>query len=44
MDLTLAFIAAIDGDKAAASVQHNAEYYPDGRIYGDPSRHMYENN
>lgn len=34
MDLTLAFIEAIDGPAAAAAVQHNAEYYPDGRLYG----------
>lgn len=34
MDLTLGFIEAIDGPAAAASVQHNAEYYPDGRLYG----------
>ncbi|WP_417519573.1 DJ-1/PfpI family protein [Minwuia sp.] len=35
IDLTLGFIAAIDGDDAAASVQHNAEYYPEGIVYGD---------
>jgi transcriptional regulator GlxA family with amidase domain len=34
MDLLLGFIAAIDGEKAARIVQKNAEYYPDGRIYG----------
>jgi transcriptional regulator GlxA family with amidase domain len=34
IDLTLGFIAAVDGEDAAASVQHNAEYYPEGRIYG----------
>ena len=38
MDLLLGFIAAIDGEKAAGSVQKNAEYYPDGRIYGEPPR------
>jgi transcriptional regulator GlxA family with amidase domain len=38
MDLALGFIAEIDGADAAASVQHNAEYYPEGRIYGDPER------
>ncbi|MDF1734377.1 MAG: DJ-1/PfpI family protein [Minwuia sp.] len=40
MDLTLGFIAEVDGEEAAASVQHNAEYYPDGRIYGDNARHV----
>lgn len=35
MDLTLGFVAAVDGEAAAASVQLNAEYYPEGRIYGD---------
>ena len=35
MDLALGFIETIDGTKAAASVQKNAEYYPDGRIYGE---------
>ena len=35
MDLLLGFIEAIDGTKAAGSVQKNAEYYPDGRIYGE---------
>lgn len=35
IDLTLGFIAAIDGDDVAGSVQHNAEYYPEGRVYGD---------
>lgn len=36
IDLTLAFIEAVDGTKAADSVQKNAEYYPDGRLYGVP--------
>ncbi len=40
MDLLLGFIAEIDGDRAAASVQHNAEYYPDGCIHGDNARHL----
>jgi len=40
MDLTLGFIAAIDGETAAGAVQHNAEYYPDGRIYGDNGIHL----
>lgn len=35
IDLTLGFISAVDGESAAADVQHNAEYYPEGRIYGD---------
>jgi transcriptional regulator GlxA family with amidase domain len=34
MDLLLAFIAAVDGPEAAGIVQHNAEYYPDGHLYG----------
>ncbi|MBS0559933.1 MAG: DJ-1/PfpI family protein [Proteobacteria bacterium] len=34
MDLLLAFIAAEAGEAAAAAVQLNAEYYPDGRLYG----------
>lgn len=34
IDLTLAFIEAIDGPEAAASVQLNAEYFPDGKLYG----------
>jgi transcriptional regulator GlxA family with amidase domain len=40
IDLTLAFIAAIDGEDAAASVQHNAEYYPDGRTYGRNAKNL----
>ena len=34
IDMTLAFIAAIGGERAASLVQHNAEYYPDHTIYG----------
>lgn len=34
IDLTLAFIEAMDGPEAAAAVQLNAEYFPDGRLYG----------
>ncbi|MEM8789056.1 MAG: DJ-1/PfpI family protein [Pseudomonadota bacterium] len=34
MDLMLHFIAETAGEEAAAITQHNAEYYPDGRIYG----------
>jgi transcriptional regulator GlxA family with amidase domain len=34
IDLTLAFIAAVAGEEKASIVQYNAEYYPDGRIYG----------
>ncbi len=34
MDLLLGFIETIDGTKAAAAVQKNAEYFPDGRLYG----------
>lgn len=34
IDMTLAFIAAIAGEDAAGSVQHNAEYYPDPVLYG----------
>ena len=35
MDLLLGFIETIDGTKAAGNVQQTAEYYPDGRIYGE---------
>ncbi|WP_416899681.1 MAG: DJ-1/PfpI family protein [Minwuia sp.] len=35
IDLALGFIAAIDGEAAAGSVQHNAEYYPEGIVYGE---------
>jgi transcriptional regulator GlxA family with amidase domain len=38
MDLMLAFIEAIDGAKAASTVQKNSEYYPDGRVYGSSPR------
>lgn len=34
IDLMLAFIAAVAGEEKASIVQYNAEYYPDGRIYG----------
>lgn len=34
IDLTLAFIAAVAGEEKASIVQYNAEYYPDGRVYG----------
>lgn len=34
IDLTLAFIAAVAGEQSASIVQYNAEYYPDGRVYG----------
>lgn len=37
MDLLLGFVEAIDGPEAAGAVQKNAEYYPDGRIYGSQS-------
>lgn len=35
MDLFLHFIAETEGENKAAIVQHNAEYYPGGRIYGN---------
>ncbi|CAN7145752.1 DJ-1/PfpI family protein [Bosea sp. LjRoot237] len=38
IDLTLAFIAAVAGEEKASIVQYNAEYYPDGRIYGTAHR------
>jgi transcriptional regulator GlxA family with amidase domain len=38
IDLTLAFIAAVAGEEKASIVQYNAEYYPDGRIYGAAHR------
>ncbi len=34
IDLMLHFISEIAGRDAAASVQHNAEYYPSRRVYG----------
>ena len=34
IDLTLGFIEAIDGPDAAATVQLDAEYFPDGKLYG----------
>lgn len=34
MDLMLHFIAETAGAEAAASVQHNAEYYPTRQLYG----------
>lgn len=34
-DMTLAFIAHVAGEEAASIVQLNAEYYPDGHLYGD---------
>lgn len=38
IDMTLAFIADVAGAEAAGVVQHNAEYYPDGRLYGEAAR------
>lgn len=38
MDMTLAFIADVAGEQTAAKVQFGAEYYADGRVYGDPAR------
>ena len=38
MDLLLAFIAEEAGEDAAATVQWNAEYYPDEKIYGAAHR------
>lgn len=38
IDLTLAFIAAVAGEEKASIVQYNAEYYPDGRVYGTAHR------
>ncbi|SJZ69609.1 transcriptional regulator, AraC family [Enhydrobacter aerosaccus] len=38
IDLLLAFIAAEDGDATAGTVQFNAEYYPEGKTYGDAHR------
>lgn len=34
IDLALAFIAAEAGVEAASAVQHNAEYFPAGKVYG----------
>ncbi|MDX2158965.1 MAG: DJ-1/PfpI family protein [Hyphomicrobiaceae bacterium] len=41
MDLLLGFIEAVDGPEAAGIVQHNAEYYPDGRKYGSATPPAY---
>lgn len=38
IDLTLAFIACVASEESASIVQHNAEYYPDGKVYGDAHR------
>lgn len=38
IDLMLAFIASVAGEDKASIVQYNAEYYPDGRIYGTANR------
>ncbi|MES1939867.1 AraC family transcriptional regulator [Salinisphaera sp. T5B8] len=38
MDMTLAFIADIAGERTAGEVQRWAEYYPDDRRYGDAHR------
>lgn len=35
IDLFLHFIAETQSEAAAGIVQHNAEYYPDGRVFGD---------
>jgi len=35
VDMTLAFIAHAAGEDAASIVQLNAEYYPNGHLYGD---------
>lgn len=34
IDLVLALIAEEAGSEAAATVQYNAEYFPDGKVYG----------
>jgi len=34
IDMVLAMIAATQGEEVASQVQLNAEYFPDGRIYG----------
>jgi transcriptional regulator GlxA family with amidase domain len=39
MDLMLAFIARVAGDDAAGRVQFAAEYYPNGKIYGNYTAH-----
>lgn len=38
-DMMLAFIAAVAGEETAGKVQCAAEYYPDGRHYGNFSTH-----
>ncbi len=34
IDMTLAYIAASQGEEVASLVQLFAEYFPEGRIYG----------
>jgi transcriptional regulator GlxA family with amidase domain len=34
IDMLLAYIAHTQGEEVASQVQLNAEYYPEGRIYG----------
>ncbi len=34
VDMLLAYIAAVGGEEAASTVQLNAEYFPEGRVYG----------
>lgn len=38
IDLFLHFLAETQGPEVASLVQHNAEYYPEGRLYGDHHR------
>lgn len=39
IDMSLAIIAELAGEKAAATVQFGAEYYPDQTRYGHPEAH-----
>jgi transcriptional regulator GlxA family with amidase domain len=39
MDLMLAFIAHVAGEDAAGRVQFAAEYYPNGKVYGNYTTH-----
>jgi transcriptional regulator GlxA family with amidase domain len=37
IDMLLAYIAHAEGEATAAAVQLNAEYFPEGRVYCDPT-------
>ena len=39
IDMMLAFVAEQAGEDVAATVQFQSEYFPDGKLYGEPARH-----